>query len=79
MLACASLADMKGPRPADRHAEVNQCRDDLEFDASNIFNSTEVDDLGLSGYVQDNFEFLDQMDCSTLDHLDYSVPYQVCV
>ena len=57
--------------------EVTQCDDDT----SDILNSTEVegDDLGLSGYVQDNFEFLDQMDCSVLDHMDCSVSYQVCV
>lgn len=36
------------------------------FDASDILNSTEVggDDQELFGYVQDNFEFLDHMDCS---------------
>uniref|UniRef100_A0A8C4DXL5 Si:dkeyp-68b7.12 n=1 Tax=Dicentrarchus labrax TaxID=13489 RepID=A0A8C4DXL5_DICLA len=53
--------------------------DDNVSDTSDIFNSTEVegDDLGLSGYVQDNFEFLDQMDCSVLDHMDCSVHYQV--
>ncbi|XP_060901338.1 rho GTPase-activating protein 30 [Labrus mixtus] len=44
------------------------------FEASDILNSTEVetDDLGLSGYVQDNFEFLDQM-----DHMDYGFTSQV--
>ncbi|TWW73518.1 Rho GTPase-activating protein 30 [Takifugu flavidus] len=39
-------------------------------------NSTE-DDLTLSGYVQDNFEFLDHMDCSVLEHMECTVPYQV--
>lgn len=54
--------------------------DDCALGASSILNSTAVegDDLGLSGYVQDNFEFLDQMDCSVLDHMDQCVPYQVC-
>ncbi|CAJ1072867.1 uncharacterized protein si:dkeyp-68b7.12 [Xyrichtys novacula] len=58
-------------QPEAQHTEV--------FDTSDIFNSTEVegDDLGLSGYVQDNFEFLDQMDCSVMDHMDCGVPYQV--
>ncbi|KAM6989816.1 uncharacterized protein LKV04_009409 [Tautogolabrus adspersus] len=48
-------------------------------DASDILNSTEAetDDLGMSGYVQDNFEFLDQMDFSVLDHMDCGFPYQV--
>ncbi|XP_034557953.1 uncharacterized protein si:dkeyp-68b7.12 [Notolabrus celidotus] len=57
--------------------EVTQ-RDEV-FDASDILNSTEVeaDDFGLSGYVQDNFEFLDQMDSSFMDHMDCGAPYQV--
>ncbi|KAM8838552.1 uncharacterized protein ACB058_015242 isoform 1-T4 [Synchiropus picturatus] len=42
-----------------------------------ILNSTEIVEEELSGYVQDNFEFLDQMDCSVLDHMDHSAPYQV--
>ncbi|XP_071386166.1 LOW QUALITY PROTEIN: uncharacterized protein [Centroberyx affinis] len=35
-------------------------------DVSDILNSTEVDpdDQEMSGYVQDNFDFLDHMDCS---------------
>ncbi|XP_029971690.1 rho GTPase-activating protein 30 isoform X2 [Salarias fasciatus] len=37
----------------------------------------EEDDQALSGYVQDNFDFLDQMDCSGLEHMDCSAPYQV--
>lgn len=57
------------------------------FDSSDVLNSTEVevevevegDDLGLSGYVQDNFEFLDQMDFSVMDHMDCGAPYQVCM
>lgn len=36
-------------------------------DSEDVLNSTEVDDLTLSGYVQDNFDFLDQMDCSIMD------------
>ncbi|XP_026168959.1 rho GTPase-activating protein 30 isoform X2 [Mastacembelus armatus] len=48
-----------------------------KFEASDILNSTEVegDDQGLSGYVEDNFDFLDQMDCSVLDHMDCSISY----
>lgn len=81
IMACASFADMKGVQPADCQPEVTQHGDDCVFDTSDVLNSTEVegDDLGLSGYVQDNFEFLDQLDCSVLDHMDCSVPYQVCV
>lgn len=77
----ASFTDMKGVEPVDFHPEVTQHVSDSVCDASDILNSTEVegDDLGLSGYVQDNFEFLDQMDCSGLDHMDCSVPYQVRV
>lgn len=77
---------MTAANPADFQPEVTQHGDDhvmemTVLDASDILNSTEVegDELGLSGYVQDNFEFLDQMDCSILDHMDCSVPYQVCV
>nr|XP_046263817.1 rho GTPase-activating protein 30 isoform X2 [Scatophagus argus] len=54
--------DMKGMNPTDFQPEVNE----YVFDASDVLNSTEVeqDDLGLSGYVEDNFEFLDHMDCN---------------
>ncbi|XP_044076667.1 LOW QUALITY PROTEIN: uncharacterized protein si:dkeyp-68b7.12 [Siniperca chuatsi] len=71
--------DMKGLKPGDFQPEVTQCVDVAVFDASDILNSTEVeeDDQGLSGYVHDNFDFLDHMDCSVLDHMDCSVPYQV--
>lgn len=67
---------MKGMEPADR-----QPRDVSVFDGSDVLNSTEVggDDQELFGYVQDNFEFLDQMDCSVMDHMDCSVSYQVSV
>ncbi|XP_055359710.1 LOW QUALITY PROTEIN: rho GTPase-activating protein 30-like [Betta splendens] len=52
--------------------------DDRASDASDALNATEAagDDHELSGYVQDNFEFLDQMDCSALDHMDSSASYQ---
>lgn len=52
----------------------------LTSNISDNLNLTEVeeDDLTLSGYVEDSFEFLDHMDCSVLDHMDCSVPYQVC-
>ncbi len=72
---------MKGVKSVDLELEVTQHSDNSAFDASDILNSTDVeeDNLGLSGYVQDNFDFLDQMDCSVLDHMDCSVPYQVCI
>lgn len=77
----SSFTDMKGVSPADFQPAVVEHRDSYALDASDILNSTEVegDDLGLSGYVQDNFEFLDQMDCSVLDHMDCTGSYQVCV
>ncbi|XP_042283415.1 rho GTPase-activating protein 30 isoform X1 [Thunnus maccoyii] len=52
-------------------SEVTHRDNDCALDASDVLNSTEVeeDDHELSGYVQDSFEFLDHMDCS--------VPYQV--
>ncbi|KAM3604843.1 uncharacterized protein V6R79_016957 [Siganus canaliculatus] len=70
--------DSEEPASADLKPEATQQADDAVFD-SDVLSSPEVegDDLGLSGYVQDNFEFLDQMDCSVLDHMDCSVPYQV--
>lgn len=76
VLTPASFTDMKGVKPS-----VTQRVNNSAFNASDVLNSTEVegDDLGLSGYVQDNFEFLDEMDCSVLDPMDCSVPYQVCV
>ncbi|CAN9503030.1 unnamed protein product [Ophioblennius macclurei] len=56
----------------------DQGGDDL-LEASDILNSTEMDadDQRLSGYVQDSFEFLDQMDFSAMEHLDCSVSYQI--
>lgn len=63
---------MEPEEPGDLQTEVT--------DASSMLSSTAVegDDLGLSGYVQDNFDFLDQMDCSVLDHMDLYSSYQVC-
>ncbi|XP_068587443.1 rho GTPase-activating protein 30 [Cebidichthys violaceus] len=63
--------DMKRVKPADCQPEATRHGYDCVFDASNVLNSTEVeeDDQELSGYVQDNFDFLDHMDCS--------VPHQV--
>jgi len=63
----------------DESAAVTQHGKDGVFDASDILNSTEVegDVQEMSGYVQDNFDFLDQMDCSVLDHMDCSMPCQV--
>ncbi|XP_032387829.1 rho GTPase-activating protein 30 isoform X2 [Etheostoma spectabile] len=71
--------DMKGGKLADCEPEVTPPAGDCVFDASDVHNSTAVEgeDQELSGYVQDNFEFLDQMDCSVLDHMDCSVSYQV--
>lgn len=59
--------------------EAAALQTDLTGDSS-LLNSTAVegDDLGLSGYVQDNFDFLDQMDCSVLDHMEQHSSYQVC-
>ncbi|XP_037537835.1 rho GTPase-activating protein 30 [Nematolebias whitei] len=52
--------------------------DDGELDSFHLLNSTEVeDDHKLSGYIQDNFEFLDQMDCSVMDHMECGLSYQV--
>ncbi|XP_049889702.1 uncharacterized protein si:dkeyp-68b7.12 [Epinephelus moara] len=64
--------EMKGVESADCQPKETQ-------PAHDVLNSTEVegDNQELSGYVQDNFEFLDQMDCSVLDHMDCSVSYQV--
>lgn len=64
---------------ADFEPELTQ-REEMAPNISDNLNLTEVeeDDLTLSGYVEDSFEFLDHMDCSVLDHMDSSVPYQVC-
>ena len=73
---------MKGNMPDDRQpATETQRGNDAVFDATDILNSTEVEgeDPELSGYVQDNFEFLDQMDCSVLDHMENNMSYQVGV
>uniref|UniRef100_M3ZTV9 Si:dkeyp-68b7.12 n=1 Tax=Xiphophorus maculatus TaxID=8083 RepID=M3ZTV9_XIPMA len=60
-------------------AAASQHEDDSVSDSDEFLNSTEAeeDDRKLSGYIQDNFEFLDQMDCSAMDHMDCSVSYQV--
>ncbi|XP_034063780.1 rho GTPase-activating protein 30 isoform X2 [Gymnodraco acuticeps] len=57
---------------------VTQRDDGCVFDDANVLNSNQVDEdhHEMSGYVQDNFEFLDQMDCN-MDHMDCSVSYQV--
>ncbi|KAM4552602.1 uncharacterized protein PAE49_016015 [Odontesthes bonariensis] len=59
--------EMKGRMQAnDQSAAVTQHGEDGVFDASDILNLTEVegDDQEMFGYVQDNFDFLDHMDCS---------------
>ncbi|XP_054622592.1 rho GTPase-activating protein 30 [Dunckerocampus dactyliophorus] len=64
----------------ENQQEATEHEDNNVFGSSNILDSKEVehnDDQELSGYVQDNFEFLDQMDCSTLDHMDGSVSCQI--
>ncbi|XP_071347066.1 rho GTPase-activating protein 30 [Trachinotus anak] len=67
--------EMKWVEQADPQSEMTS----LALDASDVHNSTEVegDDQELFGYVQDNFEFLDQMDCSGMEHMDCSFSYQV--
>ncbi|KAM9844803.1 uncharacterized protein ACBR49_011583 [Aulostomus maculatus] len=71
--------EMKGEVLAEAHQEAAQRADECAPAACDVLNSTEEqgDDQELSGYVQDNFEFLDQMDCSVLDHMDHSVSYQL--
>ncbi|KAJ0059328.1 hypothetical protein NL108_015505 [Boleophthalmus pectinirostris] len=63
--------DMKGGTKGHHHHHHDEPKPDAAeasaFDPEEVLNSTEVDDLTLSGYVQDNFEFLDQMDCSIMD------------
>ncbi|XP_010775933.1 midasin isoform X2 [Notothenia coriiceps] len=68
--------EMKDVRPADCDSAATQRDDGCVFD--DALNSTLVDGdhHEMSGYVQDNFEFLDQMDCN-MDHMDCSVSYQV--
>lgn len=55
----------------DGAAEVRLGEDSV-LNAPALLNSTTVegDDHELSGYVQDNFDFLDHMDCS--------MSFQVC-
>lgn len=73
---------MKGTMKTDYHAAAaSQYEDYSVSDSDDFLNSTqaeeEEDDYKLSGYIQDNFEFLDQMDCSAMDHMDCSVSHQV--
>ncbi|XP_029381592.1 rho GTPase-activating protein 31 [Echeneis naucrates] len=67
--------DDKAPAQSDRYIDdISEYMDMRSMeqagsqpgDTSDVFNSTEVegDDQELFGYVQDNFEFLDHMDCS---------------
>ncbi|KAM7400158.1 hypothetical protein PAMA_004720 [Pampus argenteus] len=71
--------EMKTADQPDLQPEVTHQDNDCVFGASDVLNSTEVDegDHELSGYVQDNFDFLDQIDCSAMDHMDCSAPPQV--
>lgn len=75
-----SLTEMKVSETSELQPEDTQHEDNGEFNASDVLNSTEVagDNQNMFGYIQDNFEFLDQMDCSGMDHMDCSVSYQVC-
>ncbi|KAK1879775.1 Rho GTPase-activating protein 30 [Dissostichus eleginoides] len=67
--------EMKDVRP-DCETAVTQHTDGCVFDDADVLHSTQVDGdhHEMSGYVQDNFEFLDQMD---MDHMDCSGSYQV--
>ncbi|KAG7220844.1 hypothetical protein INR49_031296 [Caranx melampygus] len=72
--------DMQGIDPNDPQPEVTQSEDVCVDESPDVLNSTgvEKEDQELFGYVQDNFEFLDQMDCSVMDHMDCgSSSYQV--
>ncbi|XP_067385249.1 rho GTPase-activating protein 30 isoform X2 [Channa argus] len=72
-----SYTEMKGVESAG--CQPGEYDAEATFDASGILNSTEAvgEDQELSGYVQDNFEFLDQLDCSAMDHMDCSMSYQM--
>lgn len=64
---------MKGNVTADPGPAVTTQPGEVDmFDGPDVHNSTAVDgdNQELFGYVQDNFEFLDHMDCSS--------SYQVC-
>ncbi|XP_054914332.1 rho GTPase-activating protein 30 [Poeciliopsis prolifica] len=72
--------EMKGSElNCQQAAAASQHEDDSVSDSDDFLNSTEAeeDNRKLSGYIQDNFEFLDQMDCSAMDHMDCSASYQV--
>lgn len=70
---CEGFAVMVGTELMDHQpaaAESHPGADDA-FHPADLLNSAEVeDDHKLSGYIEDNFEFLDHMDCSS--------SYQVC-
>lgn len=70
---------MKGGELDTLQSEETEHEDNGEVVGSEILGSTEAegDNQNMSGYIQDNFEFLDQMDCSAPDHIDCSVSYQV--
>lgn len=80
LMIVVSLTEMKVSETSELQPEDTQHEDNGKFDASDVLNSTEVagDNQNMFGYIQDNFEFLDQMDCSGMDHMDCSVSYQVC-
>ena len=65
---------MKRVRSSDIQSQETHVEDDSAYDGGDVLNSTEMEgeNQELYGYVQDNFEFLDHMDCLT-------VSSQVCV
>ncbi|XP_047446541.1 rho GTPase-activating protein 30 [Mugil cephalus] len=65
---------MKGLEPDDPQPAETEHTDALTSAEAVV---EDEEDQELSGYVQDNFEFLDQMDCSAMDHMDCSVSYQM--
>lgn len=71
---------MKSADCADLEPTVTQCEERSPGHSyRHSLPEAGEDDVTLSGYVEDSFEFLDHMDCSVLDHMDCSVPYQVCL
>ncbi|XP_007552076.1 rho GTPase-activating protein 30 [Poecilia formosa] len=72
--------EMKGSElDYQQAAAASQHEDDSVSDSDDFLNSTEAeeDDRKVSGYIEDNFEFLDLMDCSAMDHMDCSGSYQI--
>lgn len=65
---------MKGVRSSDIQSQETHAEDDNVYEGCDVLNSTEMEgeNQELYGYVQDNFEFLDHMDC-------LNVSSQVCV